>query len=141
VRRSRKVQQKKPPPAQKNGVIDVTSLIAGLRAGGSKVEEAGEISQPFFSVQGRQRTVDGENVQAFEYASQRAADREAKQVSPDGSSVGSSMVSWGGTPHFYKKGKLIVLYVGDDQGVLRALRLLLGTQFAGGQGEAPTPAK
>jgi hypothetical protein len=34
-------------------------------------------------------------------------------------------------PHFYRSGRLIVLYVRDDAAVLLALESVLGTQFAG----------
>jgi hypothetical protein len=35
------------------------------------------------------------------------------------------------TPHFYKAGRLIVLYVGDSTGVTNVLEAELGQQFAG----------
>ena len=39
---------------------------------------------------------------------------------------------WMATPHFFKSGKLIVLYLGDDVAVMTLLTGLLGPQFAGG---------
>ena len=41
------------------------------------------------------------------------------------------MVNWVATPHFYKTGKLIVLYVGDNMTVISTLETVLGPQFAG----------
>ncbi len=122
-----------PPPVVSHGgpVTDYVSLIDNLRAAGATVEPAGEISQPFFSVRGRVITVNGGDVQVFEYADAATADAEAALVSPDGSSVGTSMVSWVAPPHFYKEGKLIVLYVGDDTAVVSALEAVLSPQFAG----------
>lgn len=122
-----------PPPVVSHGgsVTDYVSLIDNLRAAGATVEPAGDISQPFFSVKGNAITVNGENVQAFEYADATAADTEAALISPDGSSVGTSMVSWVAPPHFYKAGKLIVLYVGESQAVIDVLESVLGSQFAG----------
>ncbi len=121
------------PPVVSHGgpVTDYISLFDNLRAAGATVEPAGEISQPFFSVKGNAITVDGENVQVFEYADTTTADAEAALVSPDGSSIGTTMVSWVATPHFYKTGKLIVLYVGDNTGVISVLEDLLNPQFAG----------
>ncbi len=121
------------PPIVSHGgpVTDYVSLFDNLRAAGATVEPAGEILQPFFSVEGNAITVDGENVQVFEYADAPTADAEAGLVSPDGSSIGTSMVSWVATPHFYKTGKLIVLYVGDNTDVISILGDLLGPQFAG----------
>ena len=121
------------PPVVSHGgpVTDYVSLIDNLRAAGATVEPAGDISQPFFSVKGNAITVNGENVQAFEYADATAANTEAALISPDGSSVGTSMVSWVAPPHFYKARKLIVLYVGESQAVIDVLESVLGLQFAG----------
>jgi hypothetical protein len=41
------------------------------------------------------------------------------------------MMSWMATPHFYKTGRILVLYVGDDQKVIDVLTGALGPQFAG----------
>ena len=125
-------QQPPPPPPSHGGpVTDYVSLIDNLRAAGATVEPAGEVSQPFFSVKGNAITVNGENVQVFEYADAATADTEAALVSPDGSSVGTTMISWVAAPHFYKTGRLIVLYVGDDTAVINVLEDVLGAQFAG----------
>jgi hypothetical protein len=101
-----------PTPIVSHGgpVTGYVSLIDNLRAAGATVEPAGEVSQPFFSVKGQVITVNGGDVQVFEYADAAAADAEAALVSPDGGSVGTSMMSWVAAPHFFKTGKLIVLY-------------------------------
>ncbi len=112
---------------------DYVSLIDNLRAAGATVEPAGEVvNQPFFSVTGNIITVNGGDVQVFEYADAAAADTEAALVSPDGYSVGLSMISWVATPHFYQADRLIVLYVGDSTDVINVLEAELGQQFAGG---------
>jgi hypothetical protein len=41
------------------------------------------------------------------------------------------MVSWMATPHFFKKGRILVLYVGDNTETLGLLESVLGAQFAG----------
>ncbi len=121
-----------PPEVSHDGpVTDYVSLIDNLRAAGATVEPAGELSQPFFSVKGQVITVNNGDVQVFEYADAATAETEAALVSPDGSSIGTYMVSWVAPPHFYKEGKLIVLYVGDDTAVLNVLEAVLGSQFAG----------
>jgi len=75
--------------------------------------------------------VDGEMVQVFTYPSAEAAAAEADLVSQTGSSVGITMVSWIGPPHFYLKESLLVLYVGENEEVLGLLEDTLGCQFAG----------
>ncbi len=114
---------------------DYVSLVDNLRAAGATVEPAGEvINQPFFSVTGSIITVNGGDVQVFEYADAATAEAEAALVSPDGSSVGTSMVGWVASPHFYRVEKLIVLYVGDGEAVTAVLESVLGQQFAGRSG-------
>ena len=110
-------------------VDDYAGLIYSLRAVVG-VEESGEVSQPFFSVAGNSITVDGEVIQVFEYPDVQSADTEAATISPDGSTIGTSSVAWVDTPHFYKKGRMIVLYVGDTE-LTDLLEGLLGEQIAG----------
>ena len=112
-------------------VVDYINLIDHMRAAGAIVEPSGEISQPFFSVKAQVITVNGGDVQVFEYADIDDAEAEAGLVSPDDSSIGTSMVNWVATPHFYKSGKLLVLYVGDDTTIIDALEAVLDAQFAG----------
>jgi hypothetical protein len=110
---------------------DIDAFVRALRAHGLTVVAEGEVSQPFFSPRGRALAVGGENVQVFGYSSGRAAESEAKKVNPEGTGVGTSTAMWAGPPHFYKKGRLLVLYVGENEGVMKALTAVLGPQFAG----------
>ena len=113
-------------------VNDYVSLVDNLRAAGARVDAAGTVSQPFFAPQGQVVTVNGEDIQAFEFPSVEEADAAADTVSPDGSAIGTSMVFWVAPPHFYKAGRLIVIYVGSDSDVIAALQAAMGSQFAGG---------
>jgi len=112
--------------------LTYTTLLERLRAEGAAVSAAGEVQQPFFSAGGRVLTVDGEDVQTFEYATVFAMELDARQVAPDGDAVGKAVhIGWVAPPHFYKQGRLIVLYVGGDAGVQSLLAKALGPQFAG----------
>ncbi|MCZ6681512.1 MAG: hypothetical protein O7E52_30215 [Candidatus Poribacteria bacterium] len=110
---------------------DLTTFIEQLRAQRAEVSTGDEILQPFFSPTAQILTVDGDDVQVFEYATEKKAEDEALLVAPDGSSIGLHLVSWIGPPHFYKKDKLIILYVGSDTKVINTLEKVLGKQFAG----------
>jgi hypothetical protein len=75
--------------------------------------------------------VHGEDVQVFQYANAAAADAEAAPISRDGRAVGTRRIQWIGSPHFFKREKLLVLYVGENAKVLGSLEAVLGRQFAG----------
>lgn len=114
------------------GGQDNAGFIAALEGEGATVEEGEPITQPFFSPEGNTYKVNGADIQVFEYPDEDAMENEASQVAPDGGSVGTSMVSWMDTPHFYKAGRIIILYVGNDPAVLGLLESTIGPQFAGG---------
>jgi hypothetical protein len=112
-------------------VEDQATLVAALQAAGATIETGDPISQPFFSVEGNIIKVNGADVQVFEYESSEAMELESSQIAPDGSSNATTMITWIDTPHFYKAGRIIVLYVGNDATVLDLLEKILGSQFAG----------
>jgi len=121
------------PPVSSGGpVTGYTSLVDNLRAAGATVQAAGEIAQDFFSVKGQVVKVNGADVQVFTYESAAAAEAATALVSTTGTSIGTTMVTWVETPHFYVTGRTIVLYVGDDDAVTAVLEDVLGPQFAGG---------
>lgn len=106
-------------------------LIAALEGQGISVSKGEQIDQAFFSVPALLLNTSETGFQVFEYADEAAAQADADLVAPDGSSVGTSMPFWVDDPHFFRSGKLIVLYLGSDQSILTALEAILGPQFAG----------
>ncbi len=77
------------------------------------------------------------SVGAFEYPDRPAAKAAAALIAEDGSSVeeiAEGPINWPATPHFFRKGRLVVLYVGDDRPTADLLKVILGPQFAGGHG-------
>ena len=119
------------PSSQPNTVQDQASLISALQASGATVEIGDPITQDVFGPEGQTLKVNGADLQVFEYENAEAMEKDASQVAPDGGSIGTSMVDWIDTPHFYKAGRIIVLYVGSDQAVLDLLQKTIGPQFAG----------
>jgi hypothetical protein len=108
------------------------AVVSALEAAGAGVEVGGQIEQPFFSVNGQVLKVNGSDLQLFTYEDEAAAEAEAGQVAPDGSAVGTSSMMWLDTPHFYRSGSSIGLYLGDDSATLALLEEVFGPQFAGG---------
>lgn len=121
-----------PASPDESGVVeDRVGLISTLQAAGATVETGEPVSQVFFTPEGSIIKVNGADVQVFEYESMEAMESEASQVSSDGGSIGTTMVTWVDTPHLYKAGRIIALYVGSDPTVRDLLENTLGPQFAG----------
>lgn len=125
------------------GVTDLASLQTALGQAGLTVAPAGAVQQPFLSSSGQTLTANGQSIQAFEYPDAAAAERDAAKIHPDGTIPGTS-VMWGAQPHFYRVGRLLVIYVGTDAPALAALDRVVGPAFATGPnfgGPAnPTPS-
>jgi hypothetical protein len=118
-----------PDSAQGYGIEE---FLAELREQGVEAEKGDSVEQAFFSVIGSYVNFNNESMQVFEYDSAETMESDAVLVDASGSPIGTSMVSWVATPHFYKKGRILVLYVGDNTETLKVLEGVLGQQFAGG---------
>lgn len=121
-------------------VTDYSTLQRYLSNSGASIEEKGEIHEPFFNIEGRRFAVNESNITAYEYDNAEAMEAEASCVSPDGFGItkewgdekGSvKQVSWICPPHFYKFGRIIVFYCGDNYSIISLLENALGKQFAG----------
>jgi hypothetical protein len=112
-------------------VTDLASLLEALKAAGAEVEMGEALSQPFLDVEDQIIRVNGVDVQVFEFPNPAEAENAATQISPDGGSTGTTMITWIEPPHFYQSEQLIVLYVGQNPEIQSLLEALLGLQFAG----------
>ncbi len=112
-------------------IVDKDGLIAALNAADAVREVGDPVVQEYFSVGGANVKVRETDILVFEYDSNEDMEADASLVSSDGGSVGTTMLFWVSTPHFFKAGRIIVLYVGDDAETLTQLQSLLGVQFAG----------
>lgn len=122
-------------PGSEPGALGV--LIDALRAAGATVEPVHEIRQPFLSVPGKVLTVNGVEIQVYEYTDEAAMRAEAETISSDGSTVGTTVVTWVDAPHFFATGRLIVVYVGTESWLLELLGKILGQPIAVGVGTRP----
>ena len=124
-------------------VVDHVTLVDQLRAQGLTVEPTGEVEQPFLRGRGTILRISGDAVQQpadlqsydyndtdFEGQGAAAAAADAQQIGPDGNPR-TAMITWVEPPHFFRKERVLVLYVGSDPAVLNVLTELLGPQFAG----------
>jgi hypothetical protein len=117
------------PPATQ--AFSASSLIDSLRQSGLTLRDAGTVEQAFFVVPARVYVIDDRDLQIYEFATSAQAQDAARQVAPSGSPIGTTMVTWMADPHFFRKDRLIVNYIGTSDRVLGELQRLLGPQFAG----------
>jgi hypothetical protein len=112
---------------------DYSSLVDAIKSRGVLVEYGEEISaeSSSFSVPTKVISVGGVDMQVFEFANESDAKTASLTVSKDGTEIGTSIIRWIDTPHFYTNGKLIVLYVGQNPEIVNLLESFLGKQFAG----------
>ncbi|MEM2160538.1 MAG: hypothetical protein QXN55_06265 [Candidatus Nitrosotenuis sp.] len=114
-------------------VTDYDSLIAAIESRGILVQHKEDLSaeSSVFSVPIKVISVGGADVQVFEFSDESEAAASSLTVSEDGTEIGTSVIRWMDTPHFYTKDKLIVQYVGQNPEITNLLESLLGNQFAG----------
>ncbi len=114
-------------------VADYASLIDAIESHGVLVQHKEDLGaeSSSFSVPIKVISVGGVDVQVFEFKDESEAQASSLTVSEDGTEIGPSVIRWMDTPHFYTKGKLIVLYVGQNPEITNLFESLLGTQFAG----------
>jgi hypothetical protein len=76
-----------------------------------------------------------EELTVYIFESSDAMEKASKGIDPMGSKIdnGSStmFVSWSSKPHWYKKGSIIVLYVGENKEIISDLNSIFGRRFAG----------
>lgn len=74
-------------------------------------------------------------IDMYLFNSDKDMEKEAAYIDDSGCGYNNGSiilkVSWISTPHFYKKGSLIVQYVGEDQNMISSLEEILDQQFAG----------
>lgn len=107
-------------------LLDTDALIEALTASGAEVEDGGAVEQAFFSVGGRLIGVDGQDVQVFDYPDAAARQADSDQISSNGGTIGTTMVTWVDAPHFWAKDRVIVLYVGRSDDTIERLTGILG---------------
>lgn len=112
------------------------------------IEDVPKTKMSWFS--GNQKVIKSSNIElsVYEFSSEEEAVNEASRVSKDGfkidapkSAAGNTQngeatplavyISWGDNPHFYRSGRLIVLYCGTNLKAQYDLNRILGRQFAG----------
>jgi hypothetical protein len=114
---------------------DIASLTESLEVAGFAVQapsQLGPVDAGLFEAEGALVVASKEKLLAFEFSDAATAGEAALRVSPDGSGIGHKYVNWSAVPHYFRSGRLIVIYDGTQKPVLNALAAAMGPVFAGG---------
>ncbi|MGY0372270.1 hypothetical protein [Clostridium sp. JNZ J1-5] len=94
-----------------------------------------EKSKHFLPTTRKKMIFDNEALYIYLFNSNEKMENEAKRIDSDGCGYSdgskSMAIDWISSPHFYKKGNIIVQYVGKDEKIISDLEDILGNQFAG----------
>lgn len=117
-----------------DGVVDsAAELQDALEAAGLEVQPGEALREPLFETTAGSLMVGEAMIQLFEFADEATAGAAAGTVNATGTIIGTKTIDWVERPHFYRQGKLIVLYAGDDEAILSALQEALGEPFVVGE--------
>ena len=125
---------------------DHVMLVDRLRCGGMQVDIGESVTLPFLRPSGTKLLLSGggisgkAEVQSFNYDDtdlgsdgRAVSEADARKFAPDGSLVDRNQrIYYAGTPHLFRRDRVLVIYAGDDRAVVTVLTKLLGSQFAGG---------
>jgi hypothetical protein len=104
-------------------------LVDDLAAAGSEPVTAGTLEQPFFDVEARVLTVNGEDIQVFEFADVQTRQDAEDTISAGGSVIGTSQLTWVDIPNFWSRGRILVLYIGQNAELISLLDEVVGQRI------------
>jgi hypothetical protein len=119
------------------------SLVEDLIAAGASAKLGSNFLAEPLPGEGVLVCIGTEAVQVYLLKDHEAALAAASTIDPDDpSKIGTSIVDWAGSPRFWLRDRMLVLYVGDNAATDTALRSLLGEPFAEARapGRPPLPA-
>ena len=113
-------------------VFDLADFAEVLFSNGVAVELGFEEIFGFLPVPALHFNIQGADVLVFELIGPGTTVAVAAAISEDGGTINGEPIDFPATPHFFREGRIIVLYLGDDPQVLAILETFLGPQIAGG---------
>lgn len=106
------------------------NLIDALASAGVPAQPGERASGMPFSVPRRPVDVGTFEIAVYEYDDPATRVAEEATIAMEGWSVNHTPVEWVATPHYWSRGRVIVLYLGDDHSVIDFLSQVLGPEVA-----------
>lgn len=97
-----------------------------LKEKGIKVEEI-DTEKSFFSVDSDDYLINNQRISVYEYevTDEDKLNDDLATVGDNGMTINGETVTWQVKPHIYKKGRIVVLYDGNDEATLNTLNDIL----------------
>lgn len=95
---------------------------------GYKVEIIAK-DKDFFDAPKFEVKIGDHKVSAYDYEEMSTLEKDTSDITENGLVVSGTRVSWNKTPHYYKKGELLVIYDGDDTETINSLNEVLGSEL------------
>lgn len=97
--------------------------------------ELKDVKEDFLPTTRKRLLTGNEAIEIYLYRNDKAMEEDSKRIDNGGCSYSngnkSIEVSWASFPHFYKRGNIIVQYVGENIKIISDLKDIFGEQFAG----------
>ena len=108
-----------------NGTADVRYVEKGLDS--ETKEKYNEILYRL-SVENDDYTINGDRLSIYEYdeSAKSTLEGDLKSITDNGMMINGNKTSWTKAAHIYKKGRLVVIYDGNNESILTTLKEVLG---------------
>jgi hypothetical protein len=114
--------------------LDMDQFVNLMKAKNYKFELK-DVEKDFLPTTRKRILLGKEAIDIYLYNSNKEVENDAKRIDDGGCEYSdgtkSINVSWASYPHFYKKGNIIVQYVGKNEKVISDLKDIFGEQFVG----------
>lgn len=90
-------------------------------------------NKKIFSVDREIVKIKGGELSLYEYPmdSKGKMEEDIKSIQDSGNTINGVKMTWTTAPHFYKKGRVLVVYDGNSQEIIKALNEILGNPIMG----------
>lgn len=116
-----------------NMSYNIDDLKKEVEAKGYAATKVDEIENTYFSVENTDYIINDEKFSVYQYNEEDRTKLEddLRGVTEDGMMINTKTMNWNKSPHIYKKGRVVVLYDGDNETVLTEAKEILGSPILG----------
>jgi|SRR3989344_7810231 len=117
--------------AQINETFNYQTFFNKLAKYDSNIMVENDTREIFFKVPAKVIKIGEDKIQVYEYPSAEEMEKEASRISSEGYQVKNVIINWINPPHFYKKDKTLILYLGENRSIMGNLEKIVGKEFIG----------